>query len=47
MGICGHFTGVICGLRECLLYQRMGMGVLVNENVLDSVGPEPDVNGME
>jgi len=25
----------------------MGQGVVVNEDVLDSVGPEHDVNGME
>ena len=31
----------------CVLSQRMGRGVAVNEDVLDSVGPEHDVNGME
>ena len=30
-----------------VFYQRMGMGVEVNEVVLDSVEPEHDVNGME
>lgn len=30
-----------------MLYQRIGKGVVVNEVVLNSVGPEHDVNGME
>jgi len=31
----------------CVFYQRMGRGVVGNEDVLDSVGPEHDVNRME
>ena len=46
----GHFTRVVHGLREyqhIILYQRMRRGVVVNEDVLDSVGLEHDINGMD
>lgn len=45
----GHFTGLVHRLKILYLciYQRMGKEEVVNEDVLDSMGPEHDVNGME
>ena len=51
--ICGHFTGILQGWSIdygkdiCLLYQRMGRRIVVKDDILDSVGPEHYVNGME
>ena len=53
MDIYGHFTDISQGwsIDEgndiCVLYQRMGRGVGVNEHGFDSVGPEHDVKGVE
>lgn len=33
--------------RICVLYQRMGRSRVINEVVLDSVGPAHDVNTVE
>ena len=53
MDICRHFTDISWGWSIdqgndiCVLYQSMGRGVVVNEDVLESLGPEREINGME
>lgn len=44
----GHFIGMAhrLGLSVCI-YQKTGKMVVINGEVLESVGPEHDVDGIE